>query len=86
MMLYNYFEDIESSIDPYHDNEDTYAIDYETFIQDMCYNVGCEFEDTKTCELLESYLYETESEEFDELIARGRELFNAIKYSNMGVA
>lgn len=84
-VLVNYFNDIVESVDPYHEEQDTYAIEYDLFMQDMIFNKG-EFEDTRTCEILENYLYETENDEFEKLIEEGRNLYNEIKYNKLGVA
>lgn len=84
-VLTNYFNDIVESVDPYHEDSDSYGIEYDLFMQDMIYKNG-EWEDTRTCELLESYLYETESDEFEKLIEEGKNLYNEIKYNKLGVA
>lgn len=83
-ILTNYFNDIVESVDPFHDEQDTYAIEYDLFLQDMIFSKG-EFEDTRTYEILENYLYETENEEFDELITKGRNIYKKIKYNKLGI-
>lgn len=84
-VLANYFNEITDSIDPFHDDSDSYGIEYDLFMQDMIYKNG-EWEDTRTYELLENYLYETENDEFEKLIEEGKNLYNEIKYNKLGVA
>lgn len=84
-VLANYFNEITDSIDPFHDDSDSYGIEYDLFMQDMVYKNG-EWEDTRTYELLENYLYETENDEFEKLIEEGKNLYNEIKYNKLGVA